>query len=101
MKFFLQFILSIFLAINVVAPSVISLLDFDENMEMVMEQNEDENQKENKEGEKENSDKDTFYHVCNDPLSSSSINNAGNITFYLEGYFNPTLNIFIPPPKIS
>lgn len=101
MKFFVQFILSIFLAINIVAPFVISSLDFDENMEWVMEQNEDENQKENKEGEKENSDKDTFYHVCNDPLSPSSLHNAGNITFYLEGYYNPTLNIFLPPPEIS
>lgn len=82
-------------------PSVISLLDFDEKMELVMEQNEEENQKENKEGEKENSDKDTFYHVCNNPLSTSSLNNAGNITFHLEGNYNPTLNIFLPPPEIS
>lgn len=83
------------------APSVISLLDLDENMELVMEQNEDENQKENKEGEKENSDKDTFYHIHKDPLSSNSMNNAGNITFYLERYYDPTLNIFLPPPEIS
>ena len=101
MKFFLQFILSIFLAITIVAPAVISLLDFDENMEYVMGQNEDENQKENKEGEKENSDKDTFYHACYDPLSASSLNNAGNITFYLEGYYIPSLNIFLPPPEIG
>ena len=101
MKFFLQFILSIFLAINIVAPSVISLLDFDVTIELVMEQNEDENQKENKKGEKENSDKDTFYRVCNDALSSRSMNNAGNITFYLKGYYNPALNIFLPPPEIS
>ena len=79
------------------APSVISLLDFDENMELVMEQNEDENQKENK----ENSDKDTFYHVYNDPLSSNPINNAGDIKFYPERYYNPALNIFLPPPEIS
>lgn len=83
------------------APSVISLFDFDNNMELVLDQNEDDNQKKNKEGEKESSDKDTFYHKWNDSLSSYSVNKSGNSTFYLEGCYVPTLNIFLPPPELS
>ena len=49
MKFYLQILLSIFLAINIVAPSVISLIDFDENMELVLDHCDDDSQKENKE----------------------------------------------------
>jgi len=72
MKFFLHFILSVFLAINIVAPSVMLSLDTDESMGLVLDQTEDEN----KESEKENSDKDTFYHVWKDPLSPNLINIA-------------------------
>lgn len=101
MKFFLQIILSIFLATSIITPSVISLIDFDENMELVLEHCEDDNQKENKEGEKESSDKDTFYHVWSNSLSSRlmKINISG--VFYLKGYYGPSLNIFLPPPELS
>lgn len=101
MKYFLQIILSFFLALNLIAPSVISLIDFDENMELVLELNEDDSQKENKEGEKESSDKDTFYHDSVDPFSTCLTNNSGNITFYVEGWYHPELNIILPPPELS
>lgn len=101
MKFFLQIVLSIFLAINIVAPSVISLIDFDENFELLLEHSEDDNQKENKEAEKESNDKDTFYHVWSNLLSSRLMENNATDTFYLEGYYGPSLNIFLPPPELS
>ncbi|MCP4976458.1 MAG: hypothetical protein GY931_09880 [Maribacter sp.] len=101
MKSFLQILLSIFLAINIVAPSVISLIDFDEKMELVLEHSEDDNQKENKEAEKESSDKDTFYHVWSNSLSSKLMENNLTDTFYLQGYYGPSLNIILPPPEIS
>ena len=101
MKFFVQFILSIFLAINIVAPSVISLINFDETMELVLEHSEDDNKKENKEGEKESSDKDTFYHIWRNSLSSRFMKNTLAHAFYLEGYYGPSLNIFLPPPELS
>lgn len=101
MKLILQIVLSIFLAINIVAPSVISLVDFDNNLELVIDHTEDDNQKENKEGEKESSDKDTFYHAWNNSLSSSLSNKCNGINFYLEGYYKPTLNIILPPPEIG
>ncbi|EAR02953.1 hypothetical protein [Maribacter sp. HTCC2170] len=101
MKLFLQIVLSIFLATSIVAPSVISLIDSDNKMELVLDQNEDDNQKENKEGEKESSDKDTFYHIWNNSLSSYSVSKSGNNTFYLEECYGPTLNIFLPPPELS
>ena len=82
------------------APSVISLIDSDKNLELVLDQNEDDNQKENKEGEKESSDKDTFYHVWNNSFSSRLTNNPGNMSFYIESYYNPSLNIFLPPPEL-
>jgi len=101
MKFFLQITLSIFLAINIVAPSVISLIDFDENMDLVLEHCDDDNQKENKEAEKESSDKDTYYHVWSNTLSSRLMKNNFTDTFYLEGYYGPSLNVFLPPPELS
>lgn len=100
MKYFLQIFLSFFLTITIVAPSIISLIDENETMELVLEQNEDENQKENKEGEKGNNDKDTYYHNWHESISACLKEQKGNITHYLEGYNNPSLNIFLPPPEL-
>lgn len=91
--------LSIFLAITIIAPSIITLIDDSKTMELVLEQNEDENQKENKEGEKEQKVKDSFYHVWNGELSSSTIHFRGNTCYIPEGYSNPSLNVFLPPPE--
>lgn len=95
----LQIILSIFLALTIVAPSVLTLIDDSEKLEIVLEQNEDDNQKESKEGEQEQKVKDTFYQVWNNSMTSNLIECSKN-TFYIpDGYNRPLLNIFLPPPE--
>lgn len=100
MKPILLFIFSFFLAITIIAPSLAVLVDFNENMELVVDHGEDENQKEGKEGEKEIADKDTFYHNWHNPLSSILSEKTTSKTFYIEGCYNHILDIFLPPPEL-
>ncbi|MCK5442985.1 MAG: hypothetical protein KAJ23_13940 [Maribacter sp.] len=99
MKSIVLFTFSFFLAITIIAPSLAVLVDFNENMELIMDYGEDENQKEGKEGEKEIADKDTFYHNWHNPLSSILDEKATSKTFYIEGCYNHTRDIFLPPPE--
>jgi len=101
MKSYLLFILCLCLAGTIVAPSFISLMDVGDEIELALDQGQEKNKKENKEGEKESNDKDCFFYYGPHTLSGRTIYTSEAVVNYMEGPYEPALNVFLPPPKFS
>ncbi|MEK6153014.1 hypothetical protein WIW50_07135 [Flavobacteriaceae bacterium 3-367] len=96
-RYFSHLLLSFLLAGSILMPSVITLLDFEAKVLMVMDFGEEENKK--KEGKKEYSEKEVFFHSHLDPANFLGKEGANAITFYASGCSDFIREIHLPPPE--
>ena len=82
----------------ILSPTIVSLLDDNDNSIITIEITEEDNKKEEKKGFDE---KDIFFYSIDD-LNTSGIQERNTISHtYTMKYYNSTIAIFLPPPKLN
>ncbi len=96
MKSSFLIILSFLLVAAILAPSIITLTDSNQETAAIMDFNEEEN---NKEEKKELGEQD-FLYASNVQLSTLKSAEASlMVLFYTEGNYSSTMDVFLPPPE--
>ena len=97
MKSSILIFFSLLLASAILAPSIITLADFEGKTEIVMDFNEEEK----KEEKKETSEKDFLLFSNLNVVSSQQKEKITIPEFYFESGYATCVAIFLPPPQFS
>jgi len=89
--------LSILLTVSILGPSVITLLDCNDNMVLTLE-SEDENKNEKK---KDTEEKEFFYYSLGDANNMLVSSPSTLIPMHLEFAYDFTREILLPPPEYA
>ena len=96
MKSSVIILLSLLLTTAIIAPSIITLMKFDNDTALYIDFNEEENKKEEK---KEINEKDVFFNTWSNHTHTTTSTSSNFISTYIEGCYTNSLEIFLRPPR--
>ena len=96
MKSSFLIILSFLLVTAILAPSIITFIDTNQETAAIIDFNEEEN---NKEEKKELTEQDFLYALDFQTYTLKNAEESLMILFYAEGKYSSTMDVFLPPPK--